>query len=271
MNTIDMRPKADAGEEEVKPIEAVEEDIQDEASVVETVPDQTVEEEDELIVAPSEETESVVEREEEAEEDKSAIAVNALKAEEEKLRKQISELRTERRAIREGKTEQPLTVEKVDLSDVAEADVALVEKILRAKGYVRKEELSAMTYKDQVESYKDAWLKDHPEYLPENDPNDTNWEALNTVVSNYFKSPDDPRDIQTILDLAHAKVKPEGAKIPVKTRASTDAAKEKIQVSSKGASSGGSTKAAVVQKAAAKIDRGFFQGFTDEELAEMGV
>jgi hypothetical protein len=94
-----------------------------------------------------------------------------------------------------------------------------------------------MQYKTAIESAKDEWLAAHPEYLPENDPDDKNWGALHQTVLGYFKMPENPKDIKKVLDAAHKIVKP-FAELPVKSRAEVNAAKEKITISSKGAGGG---------------------------------
>ncbi len=195
--------------------------------------------------------------------------ITALQAEEARLREQIVALRTERRTVRQQK-EEPLLVEKSDdLSDVAEADIALVEKILKAKGYVRKDEISTMSYQEKIETFKNEWLEAHPEYLPANDADDKNWNALKGTIDSMFKSPSNPSDIKKIMDVAHSIVKPT-ASIPIKNRATVDASKEKIETSSKGASAGGAGKAPET-KPKANISRNSFHGFTEEEFKELGI
>lgn len=195
--------------------------------------------------------------------------VDALRLEEERIRKQISELRAEKRQIKEAKRAEPLIVDKPDdLSDIADSDVAVIEKVLRVKGYVRRDDIQTMTYQEKIDGYKNQWLAKHPEYLPENDPEDKNWDSLNSTVSAYFKAPSNPSEISKVLDLAHTMIKPAGS-LPVKNVASTDAAKEKLQSSSKGSGGSGSKSSSINSN---KFDPSLskhMQGFSDDELKEM--
>ena len=190
--------------------------------------------------------------------------INALRDEEERLRKQISELRTERRQVREEKRPD-LLVKDDELKDVNTEDVALIEKVLRAKGYVRKEEITTMSYQEKMNSFKDDWLKAHPEYLPENDKEDVKWNALNSTVNAYFKAPARPQDVVKMLDMAHSMVAPSNP-LPVKTRATVEASREKMQTSSK-ASSGGSSKPSNVKTNSLRMDA--LKGFSEEDIKEI--
>lgn len=260
MPTLDMRQKS---EEEVKktpapaPVEAEEKtETPDETSVIEET----------LDAAPETET-SAASSEGEQEYEKEVSAVQALKDEQKRIRDEISQLRTDRRDLRQGKKEEPVfvpTPESDALADVAEADITLVEKILKAKGYVRKDELSQMTYKERVNMATQEWLKEHSEYMPDNDPNDDKWNALNGVINAHLKAPANPGDFKKTLDLAHKILFPTSS-APVKSKASTDALKEKMVSSSK-VSSGGAPRSQPLKE---KIDPRGLIGFTDEEIKEI--
>lgn len=194
--------------------------------------------------------------------------LEALRKEREKLLEDISSLRGERRKAREEKKEEPLILEKDDdLSDVAESDVQLIERVMKAKGYVKKEELHSMTYKEKLDVEQNAWLKDHPQYLPENDSDDKNWNNLKATIEAYFKAPDKPSDIKKIMDLAHSMLFPSERSLQVKNKASIDASKEKINSSSKGSIGGGQKSSPRSQKS--NIDTSYLIGFTEEEIKEI--
>lgn len=276
MATLDMRPSretTDDNEEEVldtneeeKPDEAEAKDGEVEDDQVESSATEEPSEKEEVI---SEDTEEKTVTDSPAEstgvlENK---RINALSLEEKRLRDSIVELRKERRSVKEEK----VIIDKVEtLEGVNPDDVALIEKVIRAKGFVRKDEISAMSHQEKLENYKDAWLQAHPEYLPENDPDDVKWSALKSHVDAYFKAPSNPKEIEKILDLAHLMVSPKRS-LSVKEPASAQSAKEKLK-SSSAAAGGGQTKSTVTQKSSkASIDPGLLQhlqGFSEEELKD---
>jgi len=197
-------------------------------------------------------------------------ALLALHKEKEKILNDISQLRKERRQVRYGEKEEPLLVDKQQdglLQDVAESDIQLIEKVLKAKGYVRKDEISSMSYSEKVTTKQDEWLKQHPEYLPENDKDDTKWLLLKGTIETYFKAPSNPNDIQRVMDLAHSMISPSKS-LPVRSKASTDAAQEKIQTSSKG-SIGGGTKAVPVKTSKGNLRTDQLQGFSEDEIKDL--
>lgn len=193
--------------------------------------------------------------------------LQALADQKAKLDEDIIALRKERRVLRDQPAE-PLIVAKKEtgdeLSDVAPEDVNLIEKVLKAKGYVRKDEIQTGTYQEKLHSYKDAWLEQHPEYLPENDPNDEKWNALNKELTTFYKAPENPKDITKILDRVHRELSPK-PQLPTKKIATVDATKEKIKTTSKVAAPSGA-KTAKSDKA---FDRNMYAGFTEAELREL--
>lgn len=280
MGKIDMRPQytENDSEETIDMDEVIEEtppDVMDEEVKESSDEGEVKEDQDDTSVVeeekPDDEEKPVVAKQKKEETDVSP-SIQALKDEEKRIRDQISELRKERREVRREKIEEPIVVDKSDLSDVADADVVLIEKVLKAKGYIRKDEISVATHKEKVESFKDAWLEKHPEYLPENDTDDMNWNKLNQTVGEYFKLPANPKDITKILDAAHSMVRPESTKkLPVKSLAATEAAKEKVTIASKGSGGSGAkagTRSMSDRAKNANTLRDRYEGFTDEEIDE---
>ena len=256
MPKVDLRPKKD---EEVKEPEAKAEEVE-----VDQTDTSTVEEPSE---DPVEETEKSEEAGAPADEQKSDDnQLVGLQSEKEKLLNDIKNLRLERRRAREEK--QVFVEEKPKqaptLEGVSQADVDLVRKILAAEGVVKKDELSSMTYREKLDTHKDSWLKAHPEYLPENDPDDKMWSKLNESINSYFKVPTNPADITRILDLANEMVNPK-ASIPVKSMATTQAKQEKLSSSSKGISG---TSKSPVNRSKVSVSHEYLKGFSDEELRE---
>ena len=270
MGTLDMRP-AEMRDNEVKPAdEAVEEtstseDSETEISNEEETSEKTKEDEVEESETTEEEPKNNDEIEQESD-DEDEKKVIGLKAEEERLRSQIVELRKERREIKSQPIkEESLIVE--DLKDVAEADIQVIEKVLKAKGYVKKDEIDSMTYTERLETYKNDWLEKHPEYLPENDPDDKNWNALQKEINTFYKAPADPKKIMGVLERAHRELKGTSL-MPQRKSSQTLAAKEKLKVNSM-AGKGGGTKQA--PKIKSNLDKSYLKGFTEEELEELGI
>lgn len=269
MPTVDRRPAATENDpadaevlnEEVKAEETME--VEPEATEAEPQEETSTSEESE-----PEETAVVEDTTEKTVAVEQAVdPIAALKLEEKRIRDQIVELRKERRSLKDEKPKEELIVP--DLKDVASADIALIERVLKAKGYVQKSDVQSMTYQEKLDAEKNSWLNAHPEYLPANDTDDTKWTALNNALTTYFKAPANPGDIGKILDLAHGLVGgTRQVQLPVKNIAKTNAAKEKLTVTSKGANAGkGATTKETMNKK--KIDTSYLIGFTPEEIEEI--
>lgn len=118
-----------------------------------------------------------------------------------RLRSEIVELRGQKRELKKEelfKAEQKLD----DLQDVNPQDASLIERVLRSKGYVTKDEASKMYYKSVQDEELAKFLEKYPEYKPQNDPSDVNWKDLQTELALY-KMPENPHQIREILERAH--------------------------------------------------------------------
>lgn len=251
-------------EEEAKEaVETTEVETPEESSPSEETTDELTEEEPEEVA--EEDTESGTEPIKESEEHKSVTKeeIDGLLSEKEKLSAQIVELRKERRGVKQGEQETPLFVPaNEELEGVAPEDISLVEKILKAKGYVRKDEIQANSYKENVDIQTETWLEKHPEYKPENDPEDKKWNSLLSEY-NLYKTPSDPKQIQKLLDKAHSSLNPRSV-LPTKNPATIAAAKQKLAAKGSG---GVGAKTSIKTKG--NLDLSGLQGFTEEELAEL--
>src|SRR3990167_559771 len=82
----------------------------------------------------------------------------------------IAQKRGDRREQRElSRQPQETKEEEVDISDIDKDDVERVEKILKSKGYVRKDELERQNATTTQRGVEDVFYKSNPQYLPEND------------------------------------------------------------------------------------------------------
>lgn len=117
------------------------------------------------------------------------------------LRKDLVDLRGQRREIKQDqiqKVEQQLD----ELKDIHPEDAALIDKYLKSKGYVTKEQQQSMYYSAVRDEELNKFLEEFPEYKPENDPLNSNWDGLMREFNEY-KSPENPRRIGELLKKAH--------------------------------------------------------------------
>lgn len=131
-------------------------------------------------------------------------------------------------------------------------------------GFVRKEQLGASTYTEKASDELDKFIDAHPEYLPENDPDNVLWGRFKSEYALY-KQPENPKDFKRIFEKVHRDVfgiKPAGDKKTI------NASNEKIKV----ASHSNASKPAQ-QNSRAKTPTGLrfdmLKGFSDEERAEL--
>lgn len=156
--------------------------------------------------------------------------VEGLQTEKDKLLEEIKSLRGARRELKQQEIEK--VQERIDeLKDLHPDDIAVIEKVLRAKGYVTREESHKMYYEAVKQEKLNLFLEKYPEYKPENDANDINWNALQRELQ-YYRMPENPHEIATILERAHRSIQrvPGGQDIEVK--------KQQLRTASLGSTSG---------------------------------
>ena len=193
-------------------------------------------------------------------------AVNGLQEERTKLLKEISELKGQRREIKQDQLDK---VEKQidDLKDLHPDDVSVIERVLRSKGYVTKEESQHMFYEAVKQEELEKFLAKYPEYKPENDPNDTNWTTLQREIGLYAV-PRDPRMWTGILERAHRGV----VKVPtISDRTSSNPAIQKRQIEVAGVGGGGAQRSSssvttLSPDKRAMLERG---GWSEEEIKKI--
>lgn len=151
------------------------------------------------------------------------------------LLKDIAELRGQKREL--AKQELARVNQTIDeLKDLNPNDIAVIDRVIRAKGYMTKAETDQMFYKAVENEELNRFLEKYPEYKPENDPNDLNWSTLQKELG-YYKMPSNPRQIIDILERAHKGIArvPSG---PTAAAPARQAVQRRIAVASTG--SGGS-------------------------------
>lgn len=153
--------------------------------------------------------------------------VQRLQEERVKLLKDIQDLRGQRREI---KKDELLKVDSKidDLKDLHPDDITLIDRILRAKGYVSGQDVDQKLYNTVKDEMLTKFLEKYPEYKPENDPQDFNWSALQEELG-FYRMPDNPRQIVEVLERAHRTI------TKVSSDRSISAKKRQLEVASAGA------------------------------------
>ena len=189
-------------------------------------------------------------------------AVKGLQDEREKLLREVTDLRGKKREIKQEeliKVQEQLQVKVDELGDVNPDDVKVIDRVLRAKGFVTKEEASKMFYESVKQDVVNKFTDEFPEYKPENDPNDIRWNALQRELADY-RMPTNPHDISRLLKKAH-----KGIASPVERSKSVPAQRRQIEVA--GVGSGGTQRSSSVKTLdpyrRMQLEQG---GFTKEDI-----
>ena len=125
-------------------------------------------------------------------------------------RLRISQKRGERREKRDlaGTIDSkfPDTQEEADdLSDIDTDTLKVLDRYTRSKGLVPKSEFQKMSYQERHKASEESFYEKHPEYLPENDSDDTLYNSLKKELSLYA-TPSDPKLISRLFEKAHDSV-----------------------------------------------------------------
>ena len=110
---------------------------------------------------------------------------------------ELNDLRDQRRTAREVEL-QKLKEEVDDLKDLNPQDVNVVDRIIKAKGYVSQSQLDTMLFEARKQDEIARFLNLHPEYNEENDPDRKKFERLLQGVKLY-RTPEDPKEYGTFL------------------------------------------------------------------------
>ena len=128
--------------------------------------------------------------------------VQGLADERQKLLEEIKSLRGERRTLKQQEidtVDKKIIDVKDELADINPEDVKVLDKYFKARGFVTKEEATQLNYNQVKQEVLENFLNKYPEYKPENDPHDVNWNALQRELSLY-KLPQNPRMINDLLE-----------------------------------------------------------------------
>lgn len=253
------------------PVGAIPEFTQDETQeevkpVVAPLEDETTEEETETPAESSSENQPVgeinpiisVEQTKEPG-DEVVVQLNALQLERHRLLREISELKGQKRDIKQQELFKVQdTIDEIE--GVDPEDVKRMEAVLKKRGYVTQEEAHKMFYDSTKDTVLNQFLDKHPEYKPENDPGDLNWQTLNRELALY-KMPTDPHRIAEILDRAHKSVRP----LQSAPKQNIPAVKRQLEVASVG--SGGAQQSSSSKTLNARYkDELIRGGWTEEDI-----
>lgn len=181
----------------------------------------------------------------------------------EELIRELKELRGERREYKQreiDRVDAQIQETTDDLEDVNPDDTKLIERVLKARGYVPQSEVNKMFFEAKKQEVVAKFLRDFPEYKPDNDPENKRWESLKKELSLY-REPSTAEDYETLLKRAHrmvSAVSTSGQNVAVK--------KHQAQVASAGS---GGTRKPSSQNRLASLAEQHLKGFTQEEIAEM--
>lgn len=140
-----------------------------------------------------------------------------------------------------------------------------VDTIAESKGYVKQ----ADNYQQTVNTIVEGFIKENPEYKPENDPEDVRWNRFQEILADgtYNIQGKTPEQLQRIFKKVHEDVVEElGAPTAEVTTRQATAQRQKIR----SVSHAGGSKAPVVRKESS-VDpsvRQMFKGFDDSDLTD---
>lgn len=138
-------------------------------------------------------------------------AIQKLQEERTKLLREIKELKGTKRELKEKRLEE-VQQHIDDLKDMHPDDVTLIDRVLRAKGYVTKEEAGKMFYEAVKQEELEKFLNKYPEYKTENDPDNIHWGAFERQIEKEkelgYSLPKNPHNISAFLERVHNQLSP---------------------------------------------------------------
>jgi hypothetical protein len=188
------------------------------------------------------------------------------------LRIQIQELREKVRAKDEIIKISPTPISNEEYEKLKEVynddELDKFEKLFdvigRKKGYVKAEEIYTKDGNDVLEQF----IEKHPEYKPENDPDDVRWNTFKRILTNdYNRAGKQPKELARLFDKVNRDVLEEfgeSAKTIIKPN---ERNAEILKV--KSVSHAGGTKTEIAKKSNAPTDptvRKMFKDFDDEDF-----
>ena len=217
---------------------------------------------EELAAIPSEDTKEpsqIDSREQE-------LQLQELRGEKTRLIKELAELRGQKRELKQQEITR-VEAQIDELKDVNPEDAAVVEKILRAKGYMTKEETNRMFYENVKREEEEKFFNKFPEYKEENDPDSRNWnlfqDSVNRLQQIGWQIPSNPRKIAEAMELIHKNI----YRVPSERSTPIAARKRQVEVASAGAAGGAQRSSPKsISPEMSSLIRTNLKGFSPEEI-----
>lgn len=136
--------------------------------------------------------------------------ITGLSNERNALLEEIKTLRGERREVKQEQltqVETQLKESQAELEGINPEDISVVEKIVKSRGFVSKDEIDKIFYNKVKDEELNKFLDKFPEYKLENDPHDRNWNSLVNELK-WFKQPQNPKQWGELLERARRAVSP---------------------------------------------------------------
>ena len=138
----------------------------------------------------------------------------------------------------------------------------LFDVIGKKKGYVKESDI----YTKEGQTTWEGFEKQHPEYKPENDPEDVRWNAFKTIIDrDYKREGKSPQELARIFQKVHADVQELFGEIKTTIAPKRNAELQKVR----SVSHTGGTQTEVSKKSNAPTDpkiRAMFKDFDDEDF-----
>lgn len=193
--------------------------------------------------------------------------VTGLQEEREKLLKEIQTLRGSRRELKQqeiASVDKKIESVSDELKDLHPDDVSLIEKVARSKGLMTKAEAQQMFYDVVKNEEVSKFLDKFPEYKPENDLHDLNWNAIQRQIQELYRMPSDPRKVGDLLLRAHRDI----AKAP-SDRGTVEVKRQQVKVASSGSSGAQRSSPKPVNPRLSSLLRTHMQGWSEEEIRQL--
>ena len=138
----------------------------------------------------------------------------------------------------------------------------LFDVIGKKKGYVKESDI----YTKEGQTTWEGFEKQHPEYKPENDPEDVRWNAFKTIIDrDYKREGKSPQELARIFNKVHDDVKELFGEVKTTIAPKRNAELQKVR----SVSHTGGTQTEVSKKSNAPTDpkvRAMFKDFDDEDF-----
>ena len=163
-----------------------------------------------------------------------AKAIEKLQRERSELIKEIKELRGSKRELKQEQLKE--TNQHIDeLKDLHPDDIGTIERVLRSKGYMTKDEAGKMFYEAVKNEELEKFLNKYPEYKPDNDPDNIRWGAFERQIEKEkelgYSLPKNPHNLLVFLERVHQALTP-------KSTTGQAAAERRIQIAGVGSRGG---------------------------------